>query len=912
MLDELTQSALLAAFSVSEKKIVLCDASADIRLVSDALLDYCDLKLEDFAGKSFCIGSSSKDLSDSWLKAISNKQKDFFLSGIAALETDTQPFIGLNQFTVTPLKKADETIGYTIVLESDTNFENAIPESVWLQFFRNTEDGICLFDENLKVLARNDAFKNLCGYSATRIKTLDKLLEVHGPFKHWLLTAKNLSEQAQIVTTTPPRQVHISVTSFELFDQHLYWCYVRDISSTNALQKRLDQTSLRLRSLFENNNDGVVLTDLDGIYVDVNSRFAEMLDVSVQDVIGKHFTYFNAPGSNELPRFLSEKFYSTGRLRPFEKTLLTSRGVKINVEVQLLLHYDIAGRPIGAWNFIRPIEKERVKEIRNAYQYEKLFEQSLDAIIFTTIDGEIKLANDAFNKLLGRQSSDIVDHAQQSFTHPDDIDIESSLYRKQLMSRGYTDLYEKRYISADDKIIPVSVRNALVRGEDGNIQGVWSIARDESLRRKLIESLAASERRFRALFSNSIDAIALWTVDHELQYANKAYLDIIGYSHQEFRSLTYVDITPPGWEEVDALLEQQVAERGYSDIIEKEFLRKDGTVVPITIRASAMKDDDNNVIGSWVIVRDISEHKATMRKLEHSQNMLKQTTRMTRAGSWELNIKSGQYTFSEETYQILSLPRSYTTNILNVAKLFDEDAETKIFKMFNRFLEGKGTLEQDLCLSGFSPERWVRINAEVAFNERGERYAYGAIQDISDFKMHQKTLESDRDTFQQMAFHDPLTKLPNRLLMEDRFTQISNQARRLKSLVAVMIIDLDNFKIINDRYGHLAGDTLLSELANRLKNSIRASDTLARLGGDEFIVIATLENKDQAANLAQKMLNNVNSDLDWKETVISVSCSIGIATSDNYEMTFEELYALADGALYGTKEDGKDGFSFAR
>jgi diguanylate cyclase (GGDEF)-like protein len=325
-----------------------------------------------------------------------------------------------------------------------------------------------------------------------------------------------------------------------------------------------------------------------------------------------------------------------------------------------------------------------------------------------------------------------------------------------------------------------------------------------------------------------------------------------------------------------------------------------------------MKDNDGNIMGSWVIVRDISEYKNTLRKLEHSQNMLQQTSRMSRVGGWELSTDYTTFALTEETFQILSIPRSYHTSVKNIAKLLDTKSEQTIYSAVTDVLKGKGSKTIELQLMGFSPERWIRVSAQLAFEEKGQRYAYGAVQDISDFKQQQRSLETARDTFQKMAFHDPLTNLPNRLLLEDRYQQISNQAKRDLKMVALMIIDLDDFKAINDENGHPAGDALLVKIAKRLSSSIRSSDTVARLGGDEFVVIARLEDKDQAKSLAMKILKNIEKKIHWNGAELRTACSVGIALSQKHEVQFEALYALADQALYEVKELGKGSFAFSK
>ncbi|WP_320826306.1 PAS domain S-box protein [Reinekea sp.] len=908
MTQDLTLPLLLAAFGRSDSKSLLCSQGGQVVAVSDPLLEYSHSAAADFVGQQLYLETTSCPVSPDWSHQVSVNHAETRIQGQVSFQANARLFAGLRHITIRPLKVASDRVGFVVTLEVITEFPKTLPQNAWLQLFRDTQDGVCLFDESLNILSTNQAFDKLSGGHAQRFSRIDQILRVKNSFNDWFLNSTTLSTDALILTTAPARNVTISITPMDLNERQLFWCSVHDLSSQIALEKMVEQSTRRFDSLFENNIDGIALANEKGIYVEANQRFADILGVEVTDIIGRHFTYFNANSSYELPTVSAAHFVATGYVKPFEKRFICRDGTEIPVGIQLLPHYDSNKKFDGTWNFIRPLDQQSTGQLNSAYQYESLFNQSYDAIAYSGLDGKIILANKAFCDLLERPLADVVGQSYAEFTCAADIALEEDFYRAQLLERHFTDLYDKTFLAPSGAEIATTTRSALVSSHRGIPEGVWAICRDARPRKKLMDSLAISEHRFRSLFSNSSDAIGLWTPENELQYVNKAYLDLVGYSQQELRCLSYRDFTPPGWEEADALLSEQVKVRGYSDIVEKEILCKDGSLIPITIRAAGMHDDDHKLIGSWVIIRDISDHKVNLRQLQHSQNMLEQTSRMSRVGGWELNVSSKLFQFTDETYRILSIPGSYHVSVKNIAKLLDNESAERIDTIVKRVLADKVSHEVELRLAGFSPERWIRVSAELAY-EHNLPYLYGAVQDISDFKRRQLSLEVDRDTYQQMAFHDPLTKLPNRLLLEDRYRQITNQARRLKQFVVLMVIDLDDFKTINDRYGHPAGDALLAELAGRLRKAVRASDTVARLGGDEFVVIAMLDNQQQASQLARKLINNVAADVDWQDNTIQSSCSIGGALSLHYDNSFEQLYAAADAALYDKKSHGKAGFS---
>ncbi|HEX5093181.1 MAG TPA: GGDEF domain-containing protein, partial [Burkholderiales bacterium] len=160
--------------------------------------------------------------------------------------------------------------------------------------------------------------------------------------------------------------------------------------------------------------------------------------------------------------------------------------------------------------------------------------------------------------------------------------------------------------------------------------------------------------------------------------------------------------------------------------------------------------------------------------------------------------------------------------------------------------------------------------------------------------------------------HDPLTGLPNRISMQQRLSLAMEIAKRNRKKVAVMLVDLDGFKTINDSRGHRAGDQALVQLAARLRTSVRGSDTVARYGGDEFVILAgELDRGADAGMIAEKVTDMVQVPLALEGGPIRVSCSIGISVFPDDGEDPEQLIALADKAMYATRSAGGPRYAFA-
>jgi diguanylate cyclase (GGDEF)-like protein len=162
----------------------------------------------------------------------------------------------------------------------------------------------------------------------------------------------------------------------------------------------------------------------------------------------------------------------------------------------------------------------------------------------------------------------------------------------------------------------------------------------------------------------------------------------------------------------------------------------------------------------------------------------------------------------------------------------------------------------------------------------------------------------------RMARHDLLTGLPNRLLFNERLAWMRTEASRQGGYIALLMLDLDRFKPVNDLHGHAAGDRILVMVAARLRGTVRESDTVARLGGDEFAIVGHVTDPAMAQNLSQRVIDAISRPFSDKDLTLEIGCSIGIALNLAGEGDAEILLQQADTALYRAKEDGRNGFCF--
>ena len=200
--------------------------------------------------------------------------------------------------------------------------------------------------------------------------------------------------------------------------------------------------------------------------------------------------------------------------------------------------------------------------------------------------------------------------------------------------------------------------------------------------------------------------------------------------------------------------------------------------------------------------------------------------------------------------------------------------------------------------------KWVRHYTSAIRGKTGKVFGYeGLIIDVSEQK-------KEHERMQQMAFHDPLTGLANRNLFENYFKHCLASSRYFPQKMAVIFIDLDGFKAVNDTFGHDAGDLLLMEVARRFKTQLRGSDLLARMGGDEFVALLTRVNRESLAPVADRIIEAFNEEFIIKGQRINIGASVGISIYPDDGSDLETLINNADRAMYMAKRKGKSNYRF--
>jgi diguanylate cyclase (GGDEF)-like protein/PAS domain S-box-containing protein len=272
------------------------------------------------------------------------------------------------------------------------------------------------------------------------------------------------------------------------------------------------------------------------------------------------------------------------------------------------------------------------------------------------------------------------------------------------------------------------------------------------------------------------------------------------------------------------------------------------------------------------------------------------------AGTGIYIVQDGKFQYVNSLFQQMTgysegeLLGQYSLNLV-----YPEDRETVREKAIESLKGGCSVPCEYRCVRKDGEVIWV-LEKVTSAEYKGKQATLGSFMDITERKQLEQRLA-------EMATHDPLTGLPNRLLLSDRLAVGLAQAQRNNTRLAVMMLDLDRFKTVNDTFGHNVGDELLKTAGELLMSIVRKSDTVARMGGDEFVVLLPqIAKMEDAIRVSQKILSAFRKPFELDAYQIRITTSIGIAIYPEDGEDVETLYKNADTAMYWAKEQGRDNY----
>jgi len=516
------------------------------------------------------------------------------------------------------------------------------------------------------------------------------------------------------------------------------------------------------------------------------------------------------------------------------------------------------------------------------------------AVIVINLEGKIRVVNQAALSILGFGEGELLGKSIRAI-----IDPQETISTGQLLRSGGTLDLQMKWRTAFGTTVDVAAASSFVREADGSPVGVVYVASDVTERRRSEQALRESEHRYRTLFEGN--PLPMWVYDFEtLRFiaVNEAAARHYGFSKDEFLQLTIADIRPP--EEIPKMMKTLATlhDRDRNRIFRHR--KKDGSIFDAEITSFEFVSGGRRA--RLVIAVDVTERRINEERLRDNEERYRLLFERNLAGVFRSTLDGRILEVNDSLARIFGYEREELLAQTSYSLYFSREDRQRVMTRL-REQRTLSNVELRMRKRDGSPV-WVLENMTLLETAEGGNIE-GTIIDISERKAAQEQVE-------YQAYHDVLTGLPNRLLFRDRISVALAHARRARRTVAIMFLDLDHFKLVNDTLGHTVGDGLLQAAAERLVSCVRSEDTVARMGGDEFtILVSDIADTRSAATVAQKVLESISRPIEVDGHELFVTTSIGIAIFPDDGTDAETLLKNADRAMYRAKELGRNNFQFA-
>jgi diguanylate cyclase (GGDEF)-like protein/PAS domain S-box-containing protein len=412
-------------------------------------------------------------------------------------------------------------------------------------------------------------------------------------------------------------------------------------------------------------------------------------------------------------------------------------------------------------------------------------------------------------------------------------------------------------------------------------------------------NIQLNEQYYKSLFEENPDAIIIFDLDGKFVVANKAVAHY-GYSVEELIDKPFADfVLPNDLERVTAHFVEAVEGKvtNYEcSIFDNEGLQREISVTNIPIFVN------EEINGVYTIIKDITEHKKAQSDLMVAEAKYRSLIENSLVGVYIM--QDGKLVYVNPRLCEMSGYKHEDLLGLNVSEfIYPEDLPLVNENMRKRFNDETGTIKYEY--------RAIRKDKSViTFELYGSKIVYGGrdaiigtVIDITERKNTEKMIK-------HMAYHDQLTNLPNRYLLREKLNEAIIGSKQNKCQFALLFLDLDRFKAINDTMGHEVGDQVLIEIAERLKACVEENDIISRYGGDEFSVLLPESGEQRASQVAYQILTKLSLPLTFQHHEILVTPSIGISLFPSHGENFDRLIKNADLAMYHAKSLGRNNFQF--
>ncbi len=661
-----------------------------------------------------------------------------------------------------------------------------------------------------------------------------------------------------------------------------------------------------VREAFDRTSVGLVVVTPEGVFRHVNQAFCRMTGYEPAELEGRSYRAITHPddiaSDEEHLRSIRAGADPAGHT---DKRFLRKDGTQLWVRRSSAVAREVSGHVrfvVGAFiDLTEERQKDRALSRMNAF-LSAVVESSPVAIYIADLEGHVSFWNPAAERIFGYTREQVLGR-RVPFVPPEKR-AEAALLRQRVASGEVLNglVLERR--RADGTPITIHGSAAPLRDDSDRITGLLVACIDTTEARQTARELEQHLHFTRAV----LDAIPnpVYFKDREGRYGiyNRAWDELFG-GGRDWKGKTAHDLFEPELAAEHHARDRELLERPASAAYEVRAPTSTGEVRELLHNKVSFVDQQGEVAGLIGVITDVTRYKETERALEASEARFRVLTESSMDLISVVDAEGTLLYQSPALRHLLGFEPSETLG-RNVLDLVHRDDLEGARNALRRVLEARHTSEPVELRLRHRNGLW-RTFESLGINCLANPHIHGIVfnsRDVTDRKVIQQRI-------QHLAYHDNLTGLPNRSLLQDRLSHSIARAERGGHKVGVLFIDLDNFKNINDTLGHDVGDELLRQVARRLSECVRLEDTIARQGGDEFIVLLdTLETTRAASVVAQKVLNALRRAFALGGIEQHVSASVGIALYPDDGRDPQTLLKSADTAMFHGKALGKNTYQY--
>lgn len=708
--------------------------------------------------------------------------------------------------------------------------------------------------------------------------------------------------------------------------------------------EQLRKSEERYRQIIENIDELIYTVQLSdkpfqGKVTFVSKQIVELIGYQPEEFIASPDLWMQIIHPEDIPILLeSRERILIGRTRVTREYRVRHKrtGEYVWLEDKVVPHLDANGKVIGLQKVARDITARKKAElalVQNQTRLAAIVSNEPECVKIVDLDGNLQEMNPAGLRMIAADSLEqVAGKAMTTLIHPDDRMAFSKFHTS--VAQGSSGGLQFRIVDLHGDPHWMESSSVPLRDSDGKVISVLSVTRDITERKMAADALQKSEERYRSLITQSSEGIFIFDPQtRKIQEANPVFLNMLGYTKEEIGSLTLYDIIAASRASIDRNV-QTLMQSKQITIAPRQYQHKNGTLIDVEVRASVISYGSSRII--LVNVTDITERKRAealqsalyriAEKTAKARDLFEFYTAIHSIIGQLMNTRNFYIALYDSAADMLSFPyfvddfdsappnqrpgRGLTAYVLRTGQpllatpeVFEDlvrRGEVQEFGSASVDWLGVPLKTRDSVLGVLVVQSYTQ---SVRLREREKEVLTFISQHIAS-ALERKRAE---ETIRHQAYHDVLTLLPNRILFKDQFSQALSLAQRNKQMVAMMFLDLDRFKTINDTLGHATGDRLLQSVAQRLSKIIREGDTIARLGGDEFLVLVSgIHHVEDAAKVADKLLQAMRPAFDLDGQELHITTSIGISLYPHDGDDAETLLKNADTALYRAKDQGRN------